>query len=217
MKFKSYLTEAYDSKRSVIEWLDNHGIETYVAAEIEVVQVGDKWIVNSNSQDRVKLSRLNLLKLPIKFGKVTGDFDIEKNRLISFDNFPDEILGSLDCSRNKLKSLEGCPKVYGHVAFFGNPITSFHDVHKHLQCNSEFYMNVEDIKDSILGFLLVKHLKKFIIVSITGDAITSSFDKELSGPFDILNKYLPNTRGKEAVFECQSELIEAGFEQFAKL
>ncbi len=33
----------------------------------------------------------------------------------------------------------------------------------------------------------------------------------------ILNKYLPNYRGMEAVYECQTELIMADFEQYAQL
>ena len=33
----------------------------------------------------------------------------------------------------------------------------------------------------------------------------------------ILNKYLPNTRGYAAVAECQDELIEAGYEDYAQI
>lgn len=65
-------------------------------------------------------------------------------------------------------------------------------------------INNNPIESSVLGVLLIPGLKKF------------EMDNNLNVE-KILNKYLPNTRGKEAVVDCQNELIDAGLDDFAQL
>jgi hypothetical protein len=62
-----------------------------------------------------------------------------------------------------------------------------------------FHAKRNPIKECILGLLKIKNL-----TNVTLD------NKEVQ---DIINKYLPEGN----IVECQSELIEAGFEEFAKL
>jgi hypothetical protein len=61
----------------------------------------------------VDLSRRNLSKLPLKFGRVTGSFYCGNNQLTSLEGCPNEVVGSFDCCLNQLTTLEGCPKVVG--------------------------------------------------------------------------------------------------------
>jgi len=66
--------------------------------------------VNGN----VDISDMNLTKIPVKFGIVTGYFSCYNNQLTTLQGAPEEVGewygGSFDCSNNKLTSLEGCPK-----------------------------------------------------------------------------------------------------------
>ena len=64
-------------------------------------------------------------KLPVKFGKVTGDFYCHINKLTSLEGCPTHIGGSLYCHYNNLISLKGCPKyVGGNFWCYENKLTS---------------------------------------------------------------------------------------------
>jgi hypothetical protein len=86
--------------------------------EIEVDKICKKykienWTLNPDGtvdvNGYVDLSRQKLIKLPIKFGRVTGNFWCSYNQLTSLEGCPKEIGGSFFCHYNKLTSLEGCP------------------------------------------------------------------------------------------------------------
>ncbi len=73
----------------------------------------------------VDLSKRNLSKLPLKFGKVSGNFHCNRNKLISLEGCPEEVGGDFYCHRNQLTSLLGCPKYVGiNFACAGNQLTS---------------------------------------------------------------------------------------------
>ena len=62
----------------------------------------------------------NLYTIPIKFNKVSGDFDCSWNNLISLENSPIEVGGDFICGFNRLKSLVGSPnKIGGYLSFIG--------------------------------------------------------------------------------------------------
>ena len=66
--------------------------------------------VNGN----VNLYDMNLTELPLKFNKVSGDFDCSYNKLTSLEGCPSYVGGSFNCSYNCLTTLENSPKkVYG--------------------------------------------------------------------------------------------------------
>ncbi len=51
----------------------------------------------------VRLPNKKLIKLPIKFNKVSGSFDCSWNNLISLENSPIEVGGDFICDLNRLK------------------------------------------------------------------------------------------------------------------
>ncbi len=55
----------------------------------------------------------NLTKIPIRFGKVTGDFYVCQNKLKSLEGSPYYVGGSFYSSNNELTSLEGMPLEIG--------------------------------------------------------------------------------------------------------
>jgi len=61
--------------------------------------------------DTVDLHNINLVKLPLKFNKVNGDFNCSYNQLTSFEGSPIEVNGGFYCNNNKLKSFEFSPKI----------------------------------------------------------------------------------------------------------
>jgi hypothetical protein len=61
----------------------------------------------------------------VKFGKVSGYFDCERNQLTSLEGAPQEVGGDFDCSNNQLTSLEGAPQEVGRNFYCSyNQLTS---------------------------------------------------------------------------------------------
>ena len=63
------------------------------------------------------------------------------------------------------------------------------------------------IKSHVLGVLLIDGCKR----------ITIGNTKPFSDIEKMLNKYLPNDRGHAGLTECEDELIEAGYEDYAQI
>lgn len=128
------------------------------------------------------------------------------NRLTTLKGAPSKVQdGPFDCSHNQLSSLEYCPKeVHGAFDAAHNMIGTLKDIHKHLRkMNGTFYIGGNPLVSNVLGILLVDGC----------DAIQMD-NREVMA---ILNKYLPNKRGRAAIYDCQDELINAGFEEYAQL
>jgi hypothetical protein len=65
--------------------------------------------VNGN----VNMDNMNLNKIPVKFGKVTGDFYCSNNKLTSLKGAPQSVGGDFRCNLNKLTSLVDSPQSVG--------------------------------------------------------------------------------------------------------
>ncbi len=68
----------------------------------------------------VDLEELKLTELPIKFGRVTGDFLCSDNLLKSLEGCPTEVGGDFACYCNRLTTLEGAPKQVSKDFFCNN-------------------------------------------------------------------------------------------------
>lgn len=96
------------------------------------------YVINDDSSidvyGDVYLENKRFVQLPIKFGKVTGNFNCNfnnleslegcpnyvggdfyctYNNLLTLENSPSEVIGRFDCSNNKLESLKGSPNFTG--------------------------------------------------------------------------------------------------------
>ncbi|MCK9477050.1 MAG: hypothetical protein M0R46_14080 [Candidatus Muirbacterium halophilum] len=73
----------------------------------------------------VNLKRKYLRVLPLKFRKVSGDFECSSNQLISLEGTPKSVGGNFYCSSNQLTTLEGAPQRVGGVfSCSSNQLTS---------------------------------------------------------------------------------------------
>lgn len=59
------------------------------------------------------LSGKGLSEIPVKFGKVTGNFNCYDNPLASLQGCPQEVCGNFNCSCNLLTSLDYAPEYVG--------------------------------------------------------------------------------------------------------
>ena len=71
----------------------------------------------------VNLAIRKLTKLPLQFGKVTGNFYCHSNKLTSLEGAPEKLSGNFYCNNNQLTTLEGAPKcVEGNFNCVNNPL-----------------------------------------------------------------------------------------------
>jgi hypothetical protein len=74
----------------------------------------EEWTINSDGlvdvDGGVHLSRKELTKIPISFGRVGGDFDCGHNQLTTLEGAPREVGGGFYCGLNRLTTLKGAPR-----------------------------------------------------------------------------------------------------------
>jgi len=137
--------------------------------------------------------------------EVGGDFNCSFNQLTSLEFCPKEVGGDFGCSRNQLTSLEFCPKeVGGGFNCSNNKLTSLADIHKRLKkMNGTFFADSNPIKSNVIGLMLVAGCEE---VELDNKEVEKIINKHLKSPF-----------GSRRVLECQSEMLEANFREFAEL
>ena len=92
-------TQFFKTREETEAWLNRMGITNYT--------IHDNLVVNVNGV--VNISNKNLDYIPVRFGKVTGNFNCRFNNLESLSGCPRGVGGYFDCSHNKLKSLKYAP------------------------------------------------------------------------------------------------------------
>ena len=153
-------------------------------------------------------------ELPFKFASCEKLEVVGGNAMRTFKNFPDKIINSNDDSYPgafsmgdsiftaavNLTSLEGCPSyINGAVTFAYCRNLSFSNADKHIKFAKKIILPFA-YKGPILSLLRIEGLES---TGITQDL-----------QFKILNKHL---QGDRDILDCQEELIDAGFKEYAKL
>ena len=97
---------------TTVDYIDGTNYKDYIGEYINV-------------KENVDLSNLNLTKLPIRFGTVSGNFYCHDNNLTTLEGAPEKVGVGFDCSYNMLTSLVGAPKSVGSEFYcFENKLTS---------------------------------------------------------------------------------------------
>jgi len=99
--------------KEIIDICKTYNIENYTINSDDTVDVaGD-----------VNLHHKGLTKLPLKFGKVSGNFTCGDNFLTILEGCPQSVGGYFNCGDNFLTTLEGCPQsVGGYFTCHGNKL-----------------------------------------------------------------------------------------------
>jgi hypothetical protein len=166
-------------------------------------KTGKYYTGEVNITGDVHLYDEELSKLPVKFGTVLEDFYCYNNKLTSLQGAPSSVGGFFSCNNNKLTSLEGAPSSIGRtgISCDNNKLTSLEGIHKVFKrINGRFHCDDNPITSGGIGLILIEGLTK-----IRAD----------HPAFLIIEKYLG--QGKKGLLLCQDELIDAGYEEFAKL
>lgn len=90
-------------KRNIDSICKEYGIKNYTINSDGTIDV-DGFVYIGNKK---------LTKLPLKFGKVSGNFYCDNNQLTTLEGAPKIVRGSFDCSENKLTTLQGGPESVG--------------------------------------------------------------------------------------------------------
>ena len=140
-KYKDFINES--TKEDIESICFKYGIKNYTINEDGTIDVdGD-----------VNLSGKNIDKLPLKFGKVTGNFNCSYNQLTSLEGSPSEVGGDFICYQNKLTSLEGSPsRVGGSFYCSSNKLTSLEGSPKRV--DGDFLCHYNQLVD-VKGFPLI--------------------------------------------------------------
>jgi hypothetical protein len=105
MKLFRYKNFIKESKEDIHSLCKKYDIRNYTINDDGSIDVDG----NVNLYDK------KLIELPLKFGKVGGDFYCHYNNLTSLEGSPREVGGDFYCSENKLTSLSGSPREVGEV------------------------------------------------------------------------------------------------------
>ena len=108
-----YLKRFNESISSIDSICRKYGITNYTVNPDGTVDV------NGN----VNLSYKKLIRLPLKFGKLSGNFYCSNNQLTTLEGGPTEVGGHFYCYNNQLTKLDGCPtSVGGYFHCHYNPL-----------------------------------------------------------------------------------------------
>lgn len=182
----------------------------------------------------VVIENQGFTRLPIKFGVLAGCFTIKLcPNLTTLEGCPPIVDHAFNCvSNSKLISATGAPQIIKNEANFKScPITSFEGFPKEIIGNliikdlaintfSGVNKHIKSITGSIdvgshiymyhkgmMGLMLIRNLK-----SIKSDPLSNFIPQHEA--IQIINKHL---RGDRSGPDCQLELLDAGFEEYAKL
>jgi hypothetical protein len=99
--------------------LDDLLLESVIQGKYEIM--GGLIYVHGN----VHLGDRNLIAIPWKFGRVSGNFFCSYNKLQTLEGAPTSVGGSFYCRHNQLRTLIGAPSSVGHSFYCqNNPLTT---------------------------------------------------------------------------------------------
>jgi hypothetical protein len=179
--------------------------------------------------------------LPVRFGTITGNFNIRTSSVLkSLNGFPQHVTGNFSCDvrymqnrtavggpvsvgghaeygeENGWCSFEGFPQMIGSYLSVGvDYMKTISGIHKHIKAIGNrlyLYGCNNDFIGGMMGLLLIRGLK--IVHHSRNDGEPDSTETKTSIAIDIINKHLA---GDKFVTECQLELQDAGLAEYAKM
>jgi hypothetical protein len=169
-------------------------------------------------QGNVILKR-QLPQFPVRFKSVLGHFQCDYNQLTTLDGAPESVGGSFLGSSNQLISLKAAPKnVVGSFVCFNNQLTSLEgapsSVGDLFSCHLNPLTSLQGMP-SELNYVAIPYTPTLpLLRCLAAKSISLRSAMNHTTVETILNKYAG--QGKRAMFDCQKELEDAGFEDNAR-
>jgi hypothetical protein len=95
-------------------------IEKFCEKYLENYKINNDGTIDVDGDVDLYCRIVNMEKLPVKFGKVSGEFDCRWNNLITLEGCPEYVGGDFLCEKNNIYTLEYFPKYIGG-SFSCNP------------------------------------------------------------------------------------------------
>jgi hypothetical protein len=176
--------------------------------------------IGSGVIDNLDCSKMELTSLEGGPAIIERRFLCDSNKLTSLVGGPKKVGSDYICSNNPITTLEGAPEyVECDFCLADGKLTSLKDIHKHLKfIGARIFLNGNPIKSHVLGVLKIKGLQE---VSFTAGFNNSQTVTSRIGEVEtIINRYLDDFYDRitsKEILACQSELLDAGYEEFAQL
>lgn len=216
-------------KHDIVKWMTSNGVlpEHYTISshDLQVTIARQNIMVNLNSDH---ISGKILTRLPVKFADINCTVKLNMPYLKTLRGMSDDIVGTLDLSEcTYLESFDGYPARVGCNLVMPKTTKSLVGISKHvkevgytLNTRSNPYMpfrcNFDNITEGGIELIQIQGLDNLrnLNGTLVGVAAFLNGIADEITPWSIIEKYLgkPNE-----IFDCQSELINAGFEEYAKL
>jgi len=133
------------------EYLEKYTINTDNTIDVD----GDVYLLG-------KLYKMK--KLPVKFGKVSGNIDCSQNKLTTLDGCPSYVGGDFWCDWNKLTILEYCPNyVGGDFWCFENNLITLEYCPNYVGGNFECDTTTHHILGNVQGDIYYKNKHRIVI------------------------------------------------------
>ena len=137
-------------------------------------------------------------------------FNCSHSSLTSLRGAPTEVGGNFNARSNLFPDLDGLDTTVGNILFLeeNQKFISLCGVHKHLKSCRGISLNEDTLLMGGLGLILIKNLQELFLLG--------SLHKTKAA-FAIIRRCVRSEIGAKGIFKCQKELIDNGFEEYAKL
>jgi len=90
----------------------------------------NNWTLNSDGKVDVNnwviMSNMGLTEIPVKFGRISIQFNCAYNNLTTLKNCPDYVGKRFNCSNNNLTTLDDLPEFIGEIiTIYNNPLKDY--------------------------------------------------------------------------------------------
>jgi hypothetical protein len=164
-------------------------------------------------------------QLPVKFGKVSGNFNCNDNQLTTLIRAPQSVNGAFSCRNNQLISLEGAPQAVGGSFYCGyNQLTSLigapQSVGGGFYCHNNQLISLEGLPQSVGGWFYCTWSSTLPLLRtvVAKEVVIYTGNNQFKEITDILNSSIKDNPGsyRKAALDAKRKLIDAGFEGNAK-
>lgn len=198
----NYERSIFTTKEEVIDWLELYKISDYIIRPDLAVNCHGAVILHEYPEET----------LPVRFGIVAGDFDIGYSNLITLRGCPNTVGHRFSANKTAITNTDFCPNRIGCLIYAGADFSDNLGLTSICGLNAtiSYCKNYVDFSGCI-------NIKSGGICTLCIDNLAWTYttaNMEMHQPMYMINTY---QKRRDDIFECQNELISAGYEAYAQL